>query len=886
MYLISDETRSLLSNNYRQIVKITCNGLENTFELTESNIAQGGLSINRYCVSGDKIEIGSAVASELTLKLDNRDDRFSETVFEGAELQAQLGIKKWDAYRWENAQIQWIPLGYFTVDETPRKLSYITLSALDRMVRFDKEVTEKDITFPIKISSLLSVCCANCNVPLKTIPTSLLNADYIVTKFPDYDELTYRRLIQWIAEISGTCAFVDWNGELCLSGYSLDNDFSLTPSDRYSSDMYEQDITITGVQISDDDDNVYLAGTDDYAFNIENNGLIQSNHLEIATAIFNKVKDIVYRPYTCTCKPLPYVYPLDGVSYTDKNGIVHKSIVTGITFKMNASTTLEGKGETQTKNGYASANPLTKAESVVLKKLENRVNRKISNYEQASLDMNEIISNSLGLYRTEVVEENGSTTYYYHDATTLEDSAIIYTFNAGGFAWTTEWEGAETVWNYGITKDGNAVYNILSAFKIQSELLETGCITTDKIKVGAIGGFEIDETHIGYGKSAYNDKNNGVYLSPNGIGLGAGKFYVSSTGKLVADDAEIIGAIKGGTININDNFIVDESGNVQLNGNISWGTGTSPTQVLYARTALEKPGDNVAWSDFPNSSINGWHTAYSILDYYASFTYDGGKTWGNAIQVVGKNGTNGANGSNGDDGSDGDTIQIVYLYYRKTNSSAPSTPSYTGGTVPSGWSLTPKGTTSYYKYEFISQCTVTNGSYGTWSTPVIWAKYGVDGSDATVTDENVFNALTSNGTMYGCFTALNNKLYINAAYIKAGTVSSDITFTGKLVADDAQISGHISATSGAIGGWYIGVNDGYLRSATGVYGTYSWTTTGADLRYASGYRFVALTELGFMYVLKSGSDYDNSATIVVASTLNNYGSTGGSTAGSGGTIYL
>ena len=160
--------------------------------------------------------------------------------------------------------------------------------------------------------------------------------DYVVKNFPESDGLTYRRIIQWIAEISGTCAYIDWDGKLCFGWYD-DNDFSLSPSERYSSDMYEQDITITGVQITDEDDNTFLAGTDDYAFNIENNGLIQDKQTEIATAIYNKVAGFTYRPYTCTCKPLPYVYPLDGVSYTDKNGVKHNSIVTGVTFKMNAS---------------------------------------------------------------------------------------------------------------------------------------------------------------------------------------------------------------------------------------------------------------------------------------------------------------------------------------------------------------------------------------------------------------------------------------------------------------------------------------------------------------------------------------------------------------------
>ena len=254
--------------------------------------------------------------------------------------------------------------------------------------------------------------------------------------------------------------------------------------------------------------------------------------------------------------------------------------------------------------------------------------------------------------------------------------------------------------------------------------------------------------------------------------------------------------------------------------------------------------------------------------------------------INGTNGTNGTNGSDGADGADGSTIQVVYLYYRKSSSSAPSTPSYSGGTVPSGWSLTPTGVTSTYKYEFVSQCTVTDGSYGSWSTPVIWAKYGVngsDGSDASVTDENVFNALTSNGTMYGCFTALNNKLYINAAYIKAGTVSSDLTFTGKLIADDAEISGHIVTSTGQIGCWSIGV-DGYVRCQNGVYGTYNWTTTGTDYRSATGYLFTALTPAGIEFVLKAGADYDNSATIWVSSKFGT--SSGGTVTPGGGTVII
>lgn len=54
---------------------------------------------------------------------------------------------------------------------------------------------------------------------------------------------------------------------------------------------------------------------------------------------------------------------------------------------------------------------------------------------------------------------------------------------------------------------------------------------------------------------------------------------------------------------------------------------------------------------------------------------------------------------------------------------------------------------------------------------------GADGSDASVTDVNVFNALTSNGSQQGIFNAFyadSNKLFINAQYIKAGTLDGEL----------------------------------------------------------------------------------------------------------------
>jgi len=482
-YPISQEVLALFENQNRQVADIKVNGIAESLTLSEKDIGGGGFTIDRYCVSGSRIEIGSAVAAELTLTLDNRDGRFDDTIFEGAELFVRVGIKKWEARRWENAVVHYIPMGYFTVDSPPRKLSSISLSALDRMVLFDKECKPDDIKFPININTLLVRICSICGVTLATDSSTLINSEYIVDSYPESENLTYRQILMWIAEITGTCAYIDWNGHLRLEWYGEESSATLSPDMRYSSDLNDKTITITGVQITASDETVYLQGTNEYAFNIESNGLLQKNIGVVATALYEKLNGFTYTPYSCVAKPLVHLYPLDRVDFVDKKGNKVSSIVTNATFTMNSNLSLQGQGETETSNGYAKANPITKQEAAIINKIKNVIDTQITTRQQAIIDLNNTIVNSLGLYVSEEVLENNSIVYYYHDQPEKENSSIIYTFRAGGFAWTDKWEGEETVWQNGIDRNGNAVLNILSTFQITADHIQAGSITADRLAV-------------------------------------------------------------------------------------------------------------------------------------------------------------------------------------------------------------------------------------------------------------------------------------------------------------------------------------------------------------------------------------------------------------------
>lgn len=480
MYKVSQEVKNLFNKNYIQVADITVNGVNESFSVAENEIVQGSLSIDRYSVSNSKIEVGSAVAAELTLKLKNDDGKYDNTVFEGAEVFVKIGIKKWDAHRWENAVIHWIPCGYFTIDEPPRALSTITISALDRMILFDKTVDISKLTFPMTVADLLNKICTICGVTLATDITRLPNKDYQITAYPEGQDLTYRTLLQWCAALTGTCAFMNYDGNLELKWYEQ-TDLTISPSERYNSDMQENDVAITGIYFKDAANTEYIAGTDDYCLDLSSNGLLQDNVQVVLDTLYVSLKGFSYRPYTATIKSAPYIYPMDMIHYEDAKGEVHDTIITNVTFGMNLSTSIAGKGETTQKQKYSQGGGLTKQQATILEKLRENLDKAMTAKEQAQLELNRLLSNSLGLNIVTIPQDDGTQVYYFCDGETLESSNIIYTFKANGFAWTKSWNDGNPVWKYGFSKDGNAIYNMLAAYKISTEYLDAECVTAEKL---------------------------------------------------------------------------------------------------------------------------------------------------------------------------------------------------------------------------------------------------------------------------------------------------------------------------------------------------------------------------------------------------------------------
>lgn len=383
MVNVSQDIIKSFNEGNKQTALIEVTAGSKTFTITDADIIQGGLKIDRYCVTNSKIEVGSAVASELSLKLRNYDGKFNDVSFEGAVLNVKIGIHAANTSELGkfilgksvlgfakglgnfilgtgrlgnysvDTEVYWVPCGLFIVDTPPRKLSTINISALDYMVLFDREVNASALSFPVHVDALIQKICSICNVTLATDVSVLPNHYFSIGGLPDTNQkLTYRQLLQWCAQLTGTCAFMDGSGRLVLKWYEQTG-VTITASERYSSDMLENDITITGFTCDDGKGNTYLSGTADYTLDLSDCGFLTNAYEGVLKELQAARGGFTYRPYSATIKSAPYLFPLDMIRYKDKDGVVHDTIVTNVTLALNCNTAISGAGETVTSSSYA-----------------------------------------------------------------------------------------------------------------------------------------------------------------------------------------------------------------------------------------------------------------------------------------------------------------------------------------------------------------------------------------------------------------------------------------------------------------------------------------------------------------------------------------------------
>jgi len=642
MQTISTAADAALQNGSLLGVRISCEGLAGNTILVEEDIVENSLALDRNSVSSENIEIGNVESSELKFEIDNQDHRFDSYKFEGAIMTVDIRIGS-----------EYLRAGKFTVDLPPKKFNSIKISALDFMAKFNQHY-DGGLPGEVTLLQVMQYCCTRCGITLYT--TAFLHSTYLTTIPTDDDELLYRDLVSYVAELAGANAWMDHNGELRLTWYGETQTTTPTieANDRIEYDSDESDIRITGVVYRTDESDT-IAGTDVYALVIEDNPLLAADDAAtVITAIYNKIGGLVYRPFTFEITGRPYLWPGDVIKFKDVNGTEFSTVITCHDYRLNDSSQISAVGESRTIRSYAEVAPFTaRQKSVLQKTIDLRAGVQITALDQAMIQLNSLAANAQGFYSTTLTDPaTGARLDYLHNSPVLATSSVVYKTSADGFFWTDAYTGDDstTAWTAGYTASGNIVAKTLSVVGINADWINAGQIAAARVRIGAGTTFDsgydpsakLDEADVGdlafldlvesaklgttiisggYIKSSlltadnivtgaikssgYSGVTNGSAYSTTGtcLNLANGsitskKFRIDSAGNAYFSGAVSGSTITGGSININNRFSVDANGDLSC-ASISIGSDgiyvegvATFDDTLVAKAYIEPNSDN------------------------------------------------------------------------------------------------------------------------------------------------------------------------------------------------------------------------------------------------------------------------------------------------------
>lgn len=559
-YSISDELKTKYLAREPQICNIRVDFLSGATQpgsrsyiiLTDGDIVSQGLNIDRALFTGNTLELGTAISAESTITLNNSDGRFDKFHFEGAKLQIYVGLKSdgrnisagTAGERVKSVSddgntvtvdtirniVNTVPMGTFWVDNCPRRAKRITLQCLDSFAKMDIVIPSSGhgiSTNSIELHEMISQICSKFGLTLYATSGDSFST-YLQSLFPNTynkqvtlpqidEKLTYRALFQYCIQMLGGYAFMDWGNKVHIAKYgSSAVSPTITTDVRYTSDIQENSISVTGVSITyrDDEDveHTSLDGTTDYAISMSGNPLINvENVSNLAHSVRSQTfGSWYYYPFSVKCKPMIWLYPLDKVAIKNQSGTSVTSYVTNTNFTLNGAMVLESKGETRYEKGWASSNAFTAQQTAIIEGLAKQDTSDLKQKYQDVLNLNELLAKSMGLWMKQI-----SGVYYFYSvygssATTPPPMTgvdlsygthigkdVIYTFGTNGFGWSTLFDSTITtqaqrntlntedkiieklVWSYGTTVDGNAVLNRLRAYQISADYIQTGLLDSD-----------------------------------------------------------------------------------------------------------------------------------------------------------------------------------------------------------------------------------------------------------------------------------------------------------------------------------------------------------------------------------------------------------------------
>lgn len=563
-----------LSNRWKEKVK---NGMDvqylkyaditltdgTVLNLTSANLWANGFSFEDS-VSGDSsFDIGSAIINVLNLSINNFDGEYSDYDFEGAEVICYVGLQIENEDTSElldsageqildstgdtiivhkNAVIEKTRICTVTVIEQPEDETVtIDLTCEDNMRKFDRNYSDSKLKYPATRGQIVRDACEVCGVTLQT--TSFDRDDYIVQNRPNDEALTFRQVLQWVAQIGCQWMRCDEYGRLCIGWYSSINEEELIINDlgvlktqddsnislelssangvlsanngifmendgilrlfatdekgneseiktTYGFTPHHTDVVITGVKVTEysesfsDNPQTYMVGTEGYVLGISGNKLIRvGDGQTIASMIAEKCVGMRFRPFESECPTDVTLEAGDSLIIVDRNGKIYTSLLTTTTLKPGSGQKIACNAKSAAKNSSTQYSQATQAFVAA----RNMVKQEKTAREKALEEFGKRIDSATGVYTTVQKQADGSDIFYLHDKPTLAESQAIWKMTSE--AWGVSTDGGQT-WNGGMTVDGDTIVRILTAVGLNADWINTGAITVKDADKNII--FQVD----------------------------------------------------------------------------------------------------------------------------------------------------------------------------------------------------------------------------------------------------------------------------------------------------------------------------------------------------------------------------------------------------------
>lgn len=483
--------------------------------ISDSELWANGFEVNDSTSSNGTFTIGALIAGKLKIKLNNIYEDYNKYDFDKASVTAYVSKS------FSDGTTEKLKIGEYRVSETSYDGSLITLTCLDNINNFNREY-DSNLSYPTTAYEVVRDACIKCDVPFTMARFD--NSDYTINEIPsDNQKLTYGQVIAYILQLSGLWGKCGHDGELLIGWYDMSQfesqnynggTFSTTTTPYsdgdtlnggnftdYSSgdiadggtftearnyhNVYTQkdlnvatdDVVITGVKVivtSKEDkskDVNALAGKEGYVISISDSPFISADKAqEVANYIFKKIGGMRFRPLQATLLSNPLIESGDVALVTDRKQNTYSCFISNRTFTVGSGTKISCDAENASRNSADKFSNETKA--IVQARKVAQI--QLSAYDKQMQLLTQLMSQSLGLFKTEQKQEDGSIIYIMHNKADLNSSNIQWKMTANGMAVSSDYG---KTWNAGVDSSGNAIFNIMSAIGINFDWAHGGTLT-------------------------------------------------------------------------------------------------------------------------------------------------------------------------------------------------------------------------------------------------------------------------------------------------------------------------------------------------------------------------------------------------------------------------